>query len=85
MLDWMLNTRRRFGAERTAQDRSRAAANGDWLARTDIGQVRASGLADGTRRTYAELERSALGVACARMACARDRSRGVHAGCSIKK
>ncbi|MGB7740664.1 MAG: hypothetical protein WBM03_16275 [Steroidobacteraceae bacterium] len=50
MLDWMLNTRRRIGSERTAQDRSRTAANGDWSRRPDAGQVRASGLEDGTAR-----------------------------------
>ena len=50
MLDWMLVTRRRFGAERTVQDRSRAAANRDWSLRPDVGQVRASGLEDGTAR-----------------------------------
>jgi hypothetical protein len=48
MLDWMLNTRRRFGAERTVQDRSCAAANGDWLTQPGVGQLRASGLDDGT-------------------------------------
>lgn len=48
MLDWMLNTRRRFGAERTVQDRSCSAANGDWRTRTRVGQVRASSLEDGT-------------------------------------
>lgn len=46
MLDWMLNTRRRFGSERTVQDRSLAAANSDWRTRPGVGQVRASGLAD---------------------------------------
>jgi hypothetical protein len=50
MLDWMLNTRRRIGKERTVQDRSCAAANGDWMRRPDAGQVRASGLEDGTAR-----------------------------------
>jgi hypothetical protein len=50
MLDWMLNTRRRIGSERTAQDRSCTAANGDWSRRPDAGQVRASGLEDGTAR-----------------------------------
>jgi hypothetical protein len=48
MLDWMLNTRRRFGSERTVQDRSCTAANGDWMTRPGSGQVRASGLEDGT-------------------------------------
>jgi hypothetical protein len=48
MLDWMLNTRRRFGVERTAQDRSCTAANGYWLMRPADGQVRASALEDGT-------------------------------------
>lgn len=50
MLDWMLNTHRRFGAERTTQDRSCAAANGDWNTRPGVGQVRATGLGDGTAR-----------------------------------
>jgi hypothetical protein len=50
MLEWMLNTRRRIGSERTAQDRSCTAANGDWSRRPDAGQVRASGLEDGTAR-----------------------------------
>ncbi len=50
MLDWMLNTRRRFGTERTVQDRSYAAANGDWRTRPGVGQVRAAGLEDGTAR-----------------------------------
>lgn len=50
MLDWMLNTRRRFGSERTVQDRSFAAANGDWRTRPGVGQVRATGLEDGTAR-----------------------------------
>lgn len=50
MLDWMLNARRRFGAERTVQDRSYAAANGDWRERPSVGQVRAAGLEDGTAR-----------------------------------
>jgi len=50
MLDWMLNTRRRIGSERTVQDRSRTAANGDWTKRPDAGQVRASGLEVGTAR-----------------------------------
>jgi hypothetical protein len=46
MLDWMLATHRRFGAERTAQDRSCAAANRDWSMRPGVGQVRAAGLED---------------------------------------
>ncbi len=50
MLDWMLSTRRRFGVKRTVQDRSCAAANGDWLTRPGVGQVRAAGLEDGTAR-----------------------------------
>jgi hypothetical protein len=51
MLDWMLNTRRRFGCERTVQERSRTAASGDWTTRPGIGQVRASGLEEvSTRR-----------------------------------
>ena len=50
MLDWMLNTRRRFGSERTVQDRSLAAANSDWRTRPGVGQVRASDLADGSAR-----------------------------------
>jgi hypothetical protein len=48
MLSWMLNTRRRVGLERTVQDRSCSAANGDWTATPGVGQVRASGLEDGT-------------------------------------
>ena len=47
MLDWMLNTRRRFGFERTAQERSCTAANGDWTTRPGSGQVRASSLEEG--------------------------------------
>ncbi len=50
MLDWMLNTRRRFGFERTAQERSCTAANGDWTTRPGSGQVRASGLEEGSTR-----------------------------------
>ena len=50
MLDWMLNTRRRFGFERTAQERSCTAANGDWTTRPGSGQVRASGLEEGSIR-----------------------------------
>ncbi len=50
MLDWMLNTRSRFGSERTVQDRSCTAANGDWQTRPVVGQVRASGLEDGSAR-----------------------------------
>jgi len=50
MLDWMLNSRRRSGAERTVQDRSCAAANGDWQAQTSVGQVRATGLEVGSVR-----------------------------------
>ena len=50
MLDWMLNTRRRFGFERTTQDRSCTAANGDWMTRPGIGHVRAAGLEDGAAR-----------------------------------
>lgn len=50
MLDWMLNTRRRIGSERTVQDRSCTAANGDWMRRPDAGQVRASGPEDVTAR-----------------------------------
>jgi hypothetical protein len=48
MLSWMLNTRRRVGLERTVQDRSCSAANGDWTMTPRVGQVRASGLEDGT-------------------------------------
>lgn len=50
MLDWMLNTRRRFGFERTAQERSCTAANGDWTTRPGSGQVRASSLEEGSTR-----------------------------------
>ena len=50
MLDWMLNTRRRFGFERTTQDRSCTAANGDWMTRPGVGQVRAAGLEEGAAR-----------------------------------
>jgi hypothetical protein len=50
MLDWMLNTHRRIGSERTVQDSSRTAASGDWMKQPDAGQVRASGLEDGTAR-----------------------------------
>lgn len=50
MLDWMLNTRRRFGFERTVQDRSCTAASGDWMTRPGAGHVRACGLEDGTAR-----------------------------------
>ena len=50
MLDWMLNTRRRFGFERTVQERSCTAASGDWMTRPGIGQVRASGLEEGSTR-----------------------------------
>ena len=50
MLDWMLNTRRRFGFERTVQERSCTAASGEWTTRPGIGQVRASGLEEGSPR-----------------------------------
>lgn len=50
MLDWMLNTRRRIGSERTVQDRSCTAADGDRTRWPAAGQVRASGLEDGTAR-----------------------------------
>jgi hypothetical protein len=50
MLDWMLNTRRRAGPERTVRDRSRSAADVDWAATPSAGQVRASDLEDGTTR-----------------------------------
>lgn len=50
MLDWMLNTRRRLGFERTVQERSCTAASGDWTTRPGSGQVRASGLEGGSTR-----------------------------------
>lgn len=50
MLDWMLDTRRRFGFERTVQERSCTAASGDWTTRASSGQVRASGLEEGSTR-----------------------------------